>query len=252
MTLGEGDKLDRWQHIEELFHAALTMPDGERAGYLAGACQDAKTRTEVNRLLKAHSRAEEFLRTTPIQDSSPPDELEMLGRRIGPYRLVEFVARGGMGTVYRAIRADQEFEHQVAIKLVNRWMVTPLVRRRFVRERQTLANLEHPGITRLLDGGTTEDGIPYLVMEYVAGLPVDGYCAERGLTIADRLRLFCEVCEVVAHAHRNLVVHRDLKPGNILVTEEGRPKLLDFGIANDVAPDARPDAAIREPGANSR
>jgi serine/threonine-protein kinase len=164
----------------------------------------------------------------------------MVGRRIGPYRLVEYVASGGMCAVYRAERADREFEQQVAIKLVNRWMVTPLVRQRFQRERQTLANLEHPGITRLLDGGTTEDGIPYLVMEYVAGLPIDDYCAQRGLSIADRLGLFREVCEVVAHAHRNLVVHRDLKPGNILVTEDGRPLLLDFGIAKllELAPEA--------------
>ncbi|MHC4306901.1 MAG: serine/threonine-protein kinase, partial [Planctomycetota bacterium] len=135
---------------------------------------------------------------------------------------------------------DREFEQQVAIKLVNRWMVTPLVRQRFQRERQTLANLEHAGITRLLDGGTTEDDIPYLVMEYVAGLPIDAYCARRGLAITDRLGLFREVCDVVAHAHRNLVVHRDLKPGNILVTEDGRPTLLDFGIAKllEMAPEA--------------
>ncbi|MHC4089048.1 MAG: serine/threonine protein kinase [Planctomycetota bacterium] len=235
MTLAEGDKMDRWQHIEELFHAALKMPVSERSAYLSSACEDARIRTEVDRLLKAHARADGFLRTAPVQDRNTPDELAMVGRRVGPYRLVEYVARGGMGAVYRAQRADEEFEHQVAIKLVNRWMVTALVRRRFVRERQTLAHLEHSGITRLLDGGTTEDGIPYLVMEYVAGLPIDAYCAERGLTVADRLGLFCEVCEVVAYAHRNLVVHRDLKPGNILVTEEGRPKLLDFGIAKVLA-----------------
>ncbi|MHC4447458.1 MAG: serine/threonine-protein kinase, partial [Planctomycetota bacterium] len=234
MTPIESDKPSQWQQIEELFHAALTMPIGARTGYLAGACQDASVRREVDRLLNAQARAEGFLRADDGEEA-------MVGRRIGPYRLVEYVARGGMGAVYRAERADREFEQQVAIKLVNRWMVTPLVRRRFLRERQTLANLEHPGITRLLDGGTTDDGIPYLVMEYVAGLPIDAYCAERGLAIADRLRLFREVCEVVAYAHRNLVVHRDLKPGNILVTDEGRPTLLDFGIAKllALAPDAR-------------
>jgi serine/threonine-protein kinase len=225
------DSLDRWQRIEKVFHAALDMPAGERSAYLAGACEDVSIRTEVDRLLKAHERADGFLRAAPVQDRDAQDELAMLGRRIGPYRLEEYVARGGMGAVYRAQRADEEFEHQVAIKLVNSWMVTPMARRRFVRERQTLAHLEHSGITRLLDGGTTEDGIPYLVMEYVAGLPIDAYCAAHGLTITDRLGLFCEVCEVVAYAHRNLVVHLDLKPNNILVAEDGRPKLLDFGIA---------------------
>ncbi|MHC4652166.1 MAG: protein kinase domain-containing protein, partial [Planctomycetota bacterium] len=175
---------DRWQQIEELFHAALAMPVDARPGYLAGACRDASIREEVDRLLKAQARSAGFLRTEPGPESGTLDEAAMLGRRIGPYRIVEYVARGGMGAVYRAKRADREFEQQVAIKLIDRWMVTPLVRQRFLRERQTLANLEHPGIPRLLDGGTTEEGIPYLVMEYVAGLPIDVYCARRGLAIA--------------------------------------------------------------------
>jgi serine/threonine-protein kinase len=233
--LGEESKSDNWKATEEIFHAALDLPDDERPGYLSRACQDTEIRMEVVRLLAAHAQADGFLRAAPIHDCDTPDESAMLGRRVGPYRLVEYLASGGMGDVYRAERADEEFEHRVAVKLVNRWMVTPAARRRFVRERQTLAHLEHPGITRLLDGGTTEDGIPYLVMEYVDGQPIDAYCAERGLPLADRLRLFCEVCEVVAYAHRNLVVHRDLKPGNILVTEDGRPKLLDFGISKVLA-----------------
>jgi serine/threonine-protein kinase len=240
MTPIESDQPSRWQQIEELFHAALAMPADARPGYLAGACRDESIRDEVDRLLKAQARAEGFLRADVGPEGSGLNEAAMVGRRIGPYRLVEYVASGGMGAVYRAERADREFEQQVAIKLVNRWMVTPLVRQRFQRERQTLANLEHAGITRLLDGGTTEDDIPYLVMEYVAGLPIDAYCARRGLAITDRLGLFREVCDVVAHAHRNLVVHRDLKPGNILVTEDGRPTLLDFGIAKllEMAPEA--------------
>jgi serine/threonine-protein kinase len=242
MTPVEADTPSRWQQIEELFHAALAMPVGARPGYLAGACQDASIRRQVDRLLKAQARAKGFLRADDGPEGSGPDEAAMVGRRIGPYRLVEYVARGGMGAVYRAERADREFEQQVAIKLVNRWVVTPLVRRRFLRERQMLATLQHPGITRLLDGGTTEDGIPYLVMEYVAGLPIDACCAQHGLAIADRLGLFREVCEVVAYAHRNLVVHRDLKPGNILVTEDGRPTLLDFGIAKLLA--LEPEAGI--------
>lgn len=241
MTSDEDDTLDHWQHIEELFHAALAVPAGERDAYLLDICPDAQVRTEVDRLLNAHTRAKGFLRTDSVVATDATDESEMLGRRIGPYQLDEYVASGGMGAVYRAVRADQEYEQQVAIKLVNRWLVTPLVRRRFVRERQTLANLEHPGITRLLDGGTTEEGIPYLVMDYVAGQSIDAYCDECSLTTAHRLRLFCEVCDVVAYAHRNLVVHRDLKPGNILITEDGRIKLLDFGIAKLLAPG--PDAA---------
>src|SRR6202008_4451089 len=138
---------------------------------------------------------------------------------------------GGMGSVYRAARADEQYQKQVAIKLVKLGLGTPLSVARFRAERQILANLEHPNIARLLDGGTTENGLPYVVMELVEGQPIDQYCDTQGLSVEERLRLFRTVCLAVQYAHQHLVVHRDLKPGNILVTADGTPKLLDFGIA---------------------
>ena len=156
-------------------------------------------------------------------------------RRIGPYKLIRELGRGGMGTVWLAARADEQFEKRVALKVVHASDSEEVIRF-FRRERQILAGLEHPNIARLLDGGTTEEGLPYFVMEQVEGVPIDRYCDERKLSVPERLRLFEGVCSAVQHAHRSLVVHRDLKPGNILVTEEGIPKLLDFGIAKLLNP----------------
>jgi serine/threonine-protein kinase len=182
----------------------------------------------------------------PVEDTTvsgqPPDGTVPLRRpgldaerRIGPYRLISELGRGGMGTVWLAARADEHFEKRVALKVV-RGSDSQEVFRFFRRERQILAGLEHPNIARLLDGGTTEEGLPYFVMEHVEGVPIDRYCDEHKLSVSDRLRLFEGVCSAVQHAHRSLVVHRDLKPGNILVTEEGVPKLLDFGIAKLLDP----------------
>src|SRR5262249_23025478 len=151
--------------------------------------------------------------------------------RIGPYELLQEIGHGGMGTVYLAARADDEFRQTVALKLIRRGMDTDLVVSRFRNERQILASLNHSNIGALLDGGTTRDGLPYLVMEYVDGQPIDRYCEAHRLPIRARLELFVLVCRAVQHAHARLVVHRDLKPGNILVTAEGQPKLLDFGLA---------------------
>ncbi len=161
---------------------------------------------------------------------------EWAGRRVGNYTLVREIGRGGMSVVYLAERADQAYEHQVAVKLVYPGLVDPRLAERLVAERQILARLEHPNIARLLDGGTTDDGVPYFVMERIDGLPIDRHCDERGLSISERIRLFRTVCAAVAHAHRNLVVHRDLKPSNILVGADGEPKLLDFGIAKVLSP----------------
>lgn len=165
----------------------------------------------------------------------PPDPL--LGRRLGPYRLTARLGEGGMGAVYLAER-EGEFHRRVAVKLVRSALATPEVLARFHRERQTLAALSHPNIVTLLDGGATEDGVPYLVMEHVQGVRIDQFCFQRLRSLPERLRLFLEVCAAVEHAHRHLVVHCDLKPANILVTEEGVPKLLDFGIAKLLAPQA--------------
>jgi serine/threonine protein kinase len=157
--------------------------------------------------------------------------------RIGPYDVVRELGSGGMGTVYLAVRADEHFTKHVAIKLVRGGVASETERQLFRRERQILAGLEHPHIARLLDGGTTEDGVPYLVMEYVEGEAIDRYCVSHGLPVAARLRLFQAVCGAVGYAHRQLVVHRDLKPGNILVAADGQPKLLDFGIAKLMDPE---------------
>ena len=156
---------------------------------------------------------------------------------MGNYTLVREIGRGGMSVVYLAERADQAYEHQVAVKLVYPGLVDPRLAERLVQERQILARLEHPNIARLLDGGTTEDGVPYFVLERIDGLPIDRHCDERNLSVSDRIRLFRTVCGAVAYAHKNLVVHRDLKPSNILVGADGQPKLLDFGIAKVLSPD---------------
>ena len=157
------------------------------------------------------------------------------GRVLGAYTLEQEIGRGGMGEVYRARRTDRAYEARVAVKVLGGGALTEEAVRRFHQERQILASLDHPAIARLLDGGTTEDGRPYLVMEYVEGTPIDVFCDRRRLGVDARLRLVREVCAAVQHAHQNLVVHRDLKPANILVTEAGEPKLLDFGIAKLLA-----------------
>jgi eukaryotic-like serine/threonine-protein kinase len=155
----------------------------------------------------------------------------IIGRNIGPYQIITEIGRGGMGAVYRALRIDGEFEVVVAIKVVRHAMSSDLVLERFRTERQIQARLGHPNITRLLDGGTTHDGLTYFVMEYIEGLPLTKYCDSQQLPITDRLKLFRKICDAVSYAHQNLIVHRDLKPDNILVTAEGTPKLLDFGVA---------------------
>ena len=176
-------------------------------------------------------RADELTRIAPTQSSTWRPGQPMEGRRIGPYQLLHSLGRGGMGSVYAASRADQEYKKIVAIKLVTSGLDTEEMLRRFRNERQLLAGLDHPCIARLLDGGSTDDGLPYLVMEFVEGLPIDKYCEAHLLSVTDRLKLFQKVCSAVQFAHQNLVVHRDLKPANILVCTNGEPKLLDFGIA---------------------
>lgn len=173
--------------------------------------------------------------TTPKDQSqthtNKPATQSWTGRRLGPYQLLHLLGSGGMGEVYLAERVDQEFEQKVAIKLVRRDLIPVDVYARLRTERQILANLQHPNIARLFDGGTTEDGTPYLVMEYIDGTAINVYCDRHRLTIEQRLHLFCKVCAAVQYAHQSLIVHRDLKANNILVTDGGEPKLLDFGIA---------------------
>ncbi len=168
----------------------------------------------------------------------PSEDDAERGLRIGPYQVLRKLGEGGMGTVYLAARADQEFKKHVAIKVIRKGMASEEIVSRFRRERQILAALDHPGIAKLFDGGTTEDGLSYFVMEYIQGRPLGEYCDSHGLSIRERLLVFRSICSAVQYAHQNLVIHRDIKPANILVTADGSPRLLDFGIAKLLNPDA--------------
>ncbi len=231
---------ERWTRIKALFSAASEMPDEERASFLANeAGDDAALIAEVNSLLQSHDTAGDFLATVPAELRKGALFLEAAnaGERIGSYRLVEIIGTGGMGDVYKAVRDDDQYRAEVAIKLMRADMRNPLSEQRFRNERQILAALDHRNIARLLDGGTTSQGLPYVVMELVAGEPIDRYCDARSLGTRERVQLFLQVCAAVSFAHQHLVIHRDLKPNNILVTADGSVKLLDFGIAKLLEPD---------------
>ncbi len=227
----------------ELLLAALDKPAAERSAFLSASIDDSGLRRQVEGLLALEDAAEDFLPRSrmDLEEVATPG-LEA-GQRIGPYRLHSVLGRGGMGTVYHASRED-DFTKPVALKIIQRHLLSDATVRRFHAERQILARLEHPNVARLLDGGTTDDGRPYLVLELVDGEPIDAYCRRHNLSIADRLRLILPVFEAIAYAHRNLIVHRDLKPGNVLVTAEGIPKLVDFGIAK-LLEDGEPDNLTR-------
>ncbi len=224
---------DRWQRLEALFHAALPLAPDARAALLDVECGgDPALRVEVDRLLAAHERAAGFIEAPAVTLAGIDAAGESIeGRRIGAYRVVRELGRGGMGAVYLAERADGGFSQRVAVKLIKRGMDTDHVLARFRAERQILASLDHPNIARLLDGGSTPDGLPYLAMEYIDGQPIDEFADAHTLSVANRLQLFLQVCDAVSYAHGQGVVHRDIKPLNILVTPAGVPKLLDFGIA---------------------
>jgi tetratricopeptide (TPR) repeat protein len=218
-----------WERVRTLFHAAVDAPPNDRKTLLDD-CGDPNLRAEVERLLEQHDAAAGFLERS-VWDLVETADAKWEHVLIGPYRVVRQLGHGGMGTVFLASRDDAEFEQRVAIKLVRRGAGGESLLQRFRQERQILAALEHPNIARLLDGGTTSGGVPYLVMEYVEGTPIDGYCRAHNLPIDARLRLFLQLCDAVQYAHRGLVIHRDIKPANVLVTADGVPKLLDFGIA---------------------
>src|SRR5690606_7679181 len=226
--------LDYWSRAKPLFEAARQRPRAAREAFLAAACDgDAALRAEVERLLALSAEADGFFDTLGQELRRPGLDGAALPERVGPSRVVREVGRGGMGRVLLATRDDGAFEQRVAVKLVE--SAAPGLVRRFRRERRILAALDHPRVARLIDSGALDDGRPYLVMEYVEGVPLTAYADARRLPVGARLRLFLQVCDAVAYAHRNLVVHRDLKPSNVLVTDDdaGRPqvKLLDFGIA---------------------
>jgi len=227
----------RWRRVKSILAEALEHPSPEdRTAYLERSCEgDTTLMREVEELMALSTRSlDEMADNTPVAFARAAPA-QPTGRRIGAYQIVREIGRGGMGAVYLAKRADGQFEKEVAIKLLKRGTDTDEILRRFQAEWRILARLDHPNIARLLDAGTTDDGLPYFVMEYVAGLPITRYVLEEQLPITGRLPLFLKVCAAVHFAHQNLIVHRDLKPGNILVTAEGEPKLLDFGIAKLLA-----------------
>lgn len=233
---------ERWQRLQVLFDRALELDPQARAEFVVAECgEDLSLREQLLSLIMASAtdddrfeeRVDGAIASMMLRDA----ELSP-GHRIGHYKIVRLIGRGGMGAVYLAERADLEFDQSVAIKVVADGALSHRIVARLRSERQILANLNHPNIARLLDGGATQDGTPFLVMEYVDGQRLDRYCEERRLSIPQKLRLFQQVCAAVQYAHQNLVVHRDIKPSNILVTADGTPKLLDFGIAKLVDPNA--------------
>jgi serine/threonine protein kinase/Tol biopolymer transport system component/tetratricopeptide (TPR) repeat protein len=244
---------DRWQQVKTLFESALALDATERSLFLDANCMDAEIRSEVESLLNSSDETGQFLED-PVASLNGFEvensmDTEAIGMRVGPWELVQEIGRGGMGTVYLAIRADQEFKKRVAIKLISHGMENDFAIRRFRNERQILAKLEHPNIARLIDGGTTAKGLPYFVMEYVEGEPLHRYCDAHSLPPAERIAIFLKACSAVHYAHRRMIIHRDLKPGNILVKKDGTPKLLDFGIAKLLDPDVSEDAEITMVGA---
>jgi eukaryotic-like serine/threonine-protein kinase len=229
----------RFRQIEEIFQTVAERDPGEREAYLTQACAgDEGLRREVESLL-AHEVYDTFI-NQPIKGAArslaSETERDLLGAELGPYRIVELIGAGGMGAVYTAVRDDGLFNQKVAIKIVKRGMNSAFVLSRFQAERRILAALDHPNIARLLDGGSTADGRPYFVMEFIEGQPLNEYFAAHQLSINQRLELFRQICSAVQYAHQKLIAHRDIKPGNILVNQDGVPKLLDFGIAKLLDP----------------
>jgi eukaryotic-like serine/threonine-protein kinase len=239
---------DRPGRVQRLVQEASALAADARAAYLERECAgDPRLRGQVEAYLYDPEPQPTGDVSAAVRRLREEEQELGPGSHVGPYRLEREVGEGGMGTVYLAIRDDDEYRKRVAVKVLRGGLWTEDVRRRFRRERQILANLDHPNIARLLDGGTTERGLPYLVMEYVEGEPIVAYADRRRLTVDDRLRLFRAVCAAVQYAHQNLTVHRDLKPSNILVGGDGVPKLLDFGIAKLIGPDTEsPGLAVTQ------
>jgi serine/threonine protein kinase len=233
----------RWQRVRELFHACVELDPAQRAALLKQECAaDSALKVEVESLLASLAASNTFMETPAVAAFSPGGEPSWIGRTLGAYKIISLLAAGGMGEVYRAIRADGLYPQAVAIKLIRRELAGQLMLSRFRAEREILAALQHPNIARILDAGITESGLPYIVMELIEGEPIDRYCEHQGLSVRQRLELFVDVCAAVHFAHQHLTVHRDLKPGNILVTNDGVVKLLDFGIAKVLDADSPVEA----------
>lgn len=241
---------NRWQKTKEIFAEAIELAENEREAFVRDACgDDTDLFAEVMDLIKADATPASVLGQSGPEQFERMISSQMIGTTVGPYRIIEQIASGGMGAVYLAERADGHFEQKVALKLIKRGMDSEEILRRFHAERRILAPLQHPNIARLLDGGIAESGQSYFSMEYVDGLPITNYCDRQSLTIDQRLRLFIETCRAVHYAHQNLIIHRDLKPSNVMVDNDGTVKLIDFGIAKMLDSDSgEPSADLTRTG----
>jgi len=240
---------EKWDQVKELFALALERDAGERNDFLRRACgDDVSLRNEIESLLSSLEGDPDFLEDSPAPDLLSALSPAMAGKRIGAYRILREIGFGGMAVVYLAERADDQYRKRVAIKMLQPGTNKNEILRRFRNERQALAALDHPGIVKLFDGGTTDEGLPYLIMDYVEGVRIDEYCDAHRLSITARLQLFRAVCLAVQYAHETLVIHRDLKPSNILVTQEGVVRLLDFGIAKVLNPELSPETTLTRSG----
>jgi serine/threonine protein kinase/tetratricopeptide (TPR) repeat protein len=232
---------NRWEQINHIFHAALELEPDERASFLDRECAgDESLLTEVVSLIENDQQTDSFIERATCEAAmlaSEDEQPDLAGRHIGPFKVIRRISQGGMGAVYLAARADGLYNRQVALKVIKPGMDTDFIIRRFRDERQILASLDHPNIAKLFNGGTTAYGLPYFVMEFIEGEPINEYCDNHKLNTKERLKLFCTVCSAVEHAHEKNVIHRDIKPANVLVTAEGAPKLVDFGIAKLLDPD---------------
>ncbi len=249
MITNKTNQADLWRRAKEVLADALVLPSAERPDFVMTRCKDdAELKIEVMSLLSHAKNSTDFIEAPALEsihgrraeDVTFAQDKKYVGARIGAYILSGEIGRGGMGVVYRAMRADGAYEQQVAVKLLKQNFASDKDTRRMTRERQALAQLNHPNIARLIDGGNLDDGMPYLVMEYIEGTQIDFYCRTNNLSMFDRIKLVRQVCAAVQSAHQQLLIHRDIKPANILVNTEGQPKLLDFGIARliDISRDA--------------
>jgi len=247
---------ERYSQVKSLFQLVLEQPLPQRPAFLERACgADRQLYAQVRELLQSDSTSENFLEkpaVTPLSKVLADAAAEMqepMPKQIGPYAIQKLLGSGGMGAVYLASRADKTYNKLVAIKVIHKGIESDRIIQRFRRERQIVASLDHPNIARLLDGGATDDGRPYIVMEYVEGVGIDTWCDQRKLKTTQRVQLFLQVCDALHYAHQNLVIHRDIKPGNIMVRPDGTVKLLDFGIAKLMTPE--PGSAVVDKTATS-
>jgi serine/threonine protein kinase len=231
---------NRWSLIEQVFQGALEKPFAERRQYVADACRnDPELLPEIESLLESDHDAENILRSLvarDLQEMAKSSIASDLGLHVGPYLLVRELDSGGMGIVYLAVRSDDHYFQIVAIKMIRKGLESPALVERFRVERQILATLNHPNIGAILDGGVTKDGRPFIVMEYVEGQPITLASEDRGLSVRQRVELFRSLCSAVHYAHQKLIIHRDIKPGNVMVTPEGVIKLIDFGTSKPLEP----------------